>query len=117
MSKSRIELDILSYSCKHPYHFLQIKLGQWFSPGTPVSSPIKLTATIVTKILLKVALNTLSLTLPYKLNCISAIRNVRIQQEDIIIGMTQSVHERPIHNKPLTDYFIIIIKLTDLSLI
>ena len=75
------------------------------------------TATIVTEILLKVVLNILTLTLPYTLNCISVIRNVRIQQEDIIIGMTQSDNERPIHNKPLTDYFVVIIKLTDMSLI
>ena len=36
---------------------------RWFSPGTPVSSTNKTDSHIITKILLKVALNTVTLTL------------------------------------------------------
>jgi hypothetical protein len=36
--------------------------GQWFSPGTPVSSTNKTDCHDITEILLKVALNTITLT-------------------------------------------------------
>jgi len=36
--------------------------GQWFSPGTPVSSTNKTDCHDITEILLKVALNTINLT-------------------------------------------------------
>jgi hypothetical protein len=41
--------------------------GQWFSPGIPVSSTNKTDHHNITEILLKVALNTITLTLLYKL--------------------------------------------------
>ena len=37
--------------------------GRWFTPGTPVSSTNKTDRQNITKILLKVALNTMTLTL------------------------------------------------------
>jgi hypothetical protein len=37
--------------------------GQWFSPGTPVSSTNKTDCNDITEIFLKVALNTITLTL------------------------------------------------------
>ena len=37
--------------------------GQWFSPGTPVSSTNKADRHNITEILLKISLNTLTLTL------------------------------------------------------
>jgi hypothetical protein len=39
------------------------KTGRWFSPGTPVSSTYKTVHHNITEILLKVALNTITLTL------------------------------------------------------
>ena len=39
--------------------------GRWFSPGTPVSSNDKIDRHYITGILLKVALNTLTVTLDY----------------------------------------------------
>jgi len=40
--------------------------GQWFSPGTPVSSTNKTNCHDITEILLKVALNTITLTITLK---------------------------------------------------
>jgi hypothetical protein len=40
-----------------------IMVGRWFSPGVPVSSTNKADCHKITKILLKVALNTITLTL------------------------------------------------------
>jgi hypothetical protein len=40
-----------------------MKLGQWFSPGTPVSSTNKTDRHDITEILLKVASNTMTLTI------------------------------------------------------
>ena len=39
--------------------------GQWFSPGTPVSSTNKTDRHNITEILLKVALNTINLNKPF----------------------------------------------------
>jgi hypothetical protein len=39
--------------------------GLWFSPGTSVPPPIKLITTNITKILLKLALNTIKKTILY----------------------------------------------------
>jgi len=41
--------------------------GQWFSPSTPVSSNNKTDSHDITEILLKVALNTITLTLAWTL--------------------------------------------------
>jgi hypothetical protein len=40
------------------------KVYQWFTPGTPVSSPYKTDRHDITEILLKVALNTINQTKP-----------------------------------------------------
>jgi hypothetical protein len=45
----------------------QLATGQWFSPGTPVSSTNKTDGHGITEILLKVALNTIILTLLQKM--------------------------------------------------
>ena len=45
--------------------------GQWFSPGTPVSSTNKIDCHDITKILLKVALNTIPPT--FINNCVVRI--------------------------------------------
>jgi hypothetical protein len=42
-----------------------IAAGQWFSPGTQVSSANKTDSHNITEILLKVVLNTITLTLNY----------------------------------------------------
>jgi len=41
--------------------------GQWFSPGTPVSSTNKSDRHNITEILMKVTLNTITLTLNYNM--------------------------------------------------
>jgi hypothetical protein len=41
--------------------------GQWFSPGTPVSSTNKSDSHNITEILMKVTLNTITLTLNYNM--------------------------------------------------
>jgi hypothetical protein len=42
--------------------FGELTAGQWFSPGTPVSSTNKIDFNDVTEILLRVALNTMIIT-------------------------------------------------------
>ena len=44
-------------------HYAIFAAGRWFSPGTPVSSTNKTNCHDITEILLKVALNTITLTL------------------------------------------------------
>jgi hypothetical protein len=44
-------------------HYAIFAAGRWFSPGTPVSSINKTNYHDITEILLKVALNTITLTL------------------------------------------------------
>ena len=46
-------------------YFILLHAGRWFSPGTPVSSTNKTDHRDITEILLKVALNTIALTLYY----------------------------------------------------
>jgi hypothetical protein len=49
--------------------------GQWFSPGTPVSSTNKIDHYDITEILLIVALNTITLSLlSLKLHCIIMLK-------------------------------------------
>jgi hypothetical protein len=62
-------LDIIL--CDKVYH--QLAAGQWFSPGTSVSSTKKTDRHDITEILLKVALNTINLTLKILLE--TAIRS------------------------------------------
>jgi len=54
----------------HPIQLYVIKcVSHWFSPGTPVSFTNKTDQQDITEILLKVALNTISLALSYVFVC------------------------------------------------
>ena len=45
------------------YYVIKFATGQWFYPGTPVSSTNKIDLHDITEILLKVSLNSITLTL------------------------------------------------------
>jgi hypothetical protein len=49
-------------------YFYQVEAGRWFSPGTPVSSTNETDRHDITEISLKVALNTIALTLAQMAN-------------------------------------------------
>ena len=58
--------DVYAIKCDKVCQWLAA--GWWFSPGTPVSSTNKIDRHDITEILLKVALNTITLTLIYVLS-------------------------------------------------
>ena len=52
----------LAYGEMHSMQHYVIKAGRWFTPGTPISYINKTDRHDITEILLKVALNTITLT-------------------------------------------------------
>jgi hypothetical protein len=64
MQSVPITTNIVSSNPAHGMVYsIQHYVSQWFSPGTPVSSTNKTDCHDITEILLKVALNTITLTL------------------------------------------------------
>ena len=61
--------------------------GQWFSPGTPVSSTNKTDCRVITEILLIVALNTTNQTKPKVLNTDNIIKVTKMSVENILVSL------------------------------
>ena len=58
------------YSIHYVINFVQwLAVGRWISPGKPVSSTNKIDHHDITEILLKVALNTITLTIAHTISC------------------------------------------------
>jgi hypothetical protein len=70
------------------------KVCQWFSPGTPVSSTNKTDHHGITEILLKVALNTITLILSMN----GANLNTQTVMVSFIGGGNQSTRRKPLTN-------------------
>jgi hypothetical protein len=103
MQSVPITTDVVSLNLDmgEVYNIMWLATGQWFSPGTPVSSTNKTDRHDITEILLKVSLDTITLTLTVSIYKSTKLTTFNHGQE-VVYKLTTFIHGQEVVYKLTT---------------